>query len=89
MEMISQIVTEGGDWLVAQRVPLEGSAEWYAHNNFRTFLASLKSDPSKLGIERAVHTLRHHIVDQFEWASAYCRDISDFCDRADRIRKAG
>ena len=47
----------------------------------------LEADSSAEGLGRAVRALRHHIADQFDWSSGYSRAISDFCDRAEAIRR--
>jgi hypothetical protein len=87
MESIQQLTKNAKDWLSHQDEPEHGSAIWYAHNNLRFFISALESDSSSIGIQRSVHALRHHIVDQFEWSAEYCKAISGFCEAADRIRR--
>jgi hypothetical protein len=84
---LSTLLQESKAWIESQPTPASQTAHWYALNNFRSFIGGIESDSSPLGIERAVRALRHHIVDQFEWTESYCKDITGFCDRADRIRK--
>lgn len=84
---LENLLRESRAWLVSQKPPAEQSPKWYAINNFKSFLDRISLEPTEDGIARAIHALRHHIVDQFEWSADYCIDISAFCDRADRIRR--
>ena len=87
MENIQQLTQEAKNWLSRQDEPKHGSSIWYAHNNLRSFISTLESDASAIGILGAVQALRHHIVDQYDWSADYCKAISSFCDTADRIRR--
>lgn len=81
------LLRESRDFLESHEPPLAGSAKSYALNNFKSFIDRIEMEPTEDGIARAVHALRHHIVDQFEWSADYCKTISTFCDSADRIRR--
>lgn len=81
------LLGESREWLGTQESPSYQSQKWYALVNFKSFLDRIESEPSELGIAAAVYALRHHISDQFDWSADYCKDISAFCERADRIRR--
>jgi hypothetical protein len=76
------------NWLEKEPSAEQGSAHWYALNNFRRFLADIDADPSAEGIARACHALNWHIADQFEWSAQYCKEISFFCESIRLIGKA-
>jgi len=84
---VKNLLRESRAWLTAQESPADQSQKWYALGNFKSFLNRIESEPSEIGIAAAVHALRHHISDQFDWSADYCKDISAFCERADRIRR--
>ena len=84
---IAKLIDEAKRWLAVQRPQIAESPEWYTFGNFRSFISSLESDHSEQSITRAVHSLRHHITDQYEWSAEYCKTISQFCDHADKIGK--
>ncbi|HEU4601212.1 MAG TPA: hypothetical protein VFS24_04550 [Steroidobacteraceae bacterium] len=81
------LLREARQWLESQPVAERGTAEWYAVNNLRSFIEGIESQPDEVGVQKAVHALRFHIADQFEWSADYCKSISSFCERADRIRR--
>lgn len=82
---LSELVVEAKAWLAHQPVPLSGSAMWYSLGNFRAFIEAIEAEPTPSSVEKATHALRHHISDQMEWSADYCKSISAFCTRADRI----
>lgn len=84
---LDALLKEAKEWLAEQAPAPQSSARWYALGNFRSFLDAIGRDQSVRSIEKAVHSLRHHIVDQFDWSADYCKVISSFCGRADRIRR--
>jgi hypothetical protein len=84
---ISALLEEAKIWLSSQGVAAPQSAAWYAFGNFQAFIEAIEREPTELSIEKAVHALRHHIVDQYDWSAEYCKSISNFCDRADQIRR--
>lgn len=84
---INALLEESKAWLASQPDAVPQTAYWYALGNFTSFVGGIEADPSAHGIERAVHALRYHINDQFEWSEPYCKAITEFCNRADRVRK--
>ena len=70
---------------MAQPEPKEKTSLWYALNNLSDFIASLEQDDTQPEIDRAIHSLKHHMVDQFDWQAEYSTKISDFCDRAEAV----
>lgn len=84
---IESLLSEAKNWLSSQTKPQYQSSEWYAFGNLASFIAAIELDRSAQSIERAVWILNHHIADQFDWTSDYCKVISEFCNRADRIRR--
>jgi len=85
---IALLITEAKEWLAQQPAAIPQTDRWYSLGNFKSFIEAIEAQPTEPSIERAVHALRHHIVDQFEWSSDDCKSISNFCERADRIRRA-
>lgn len=81
-------LSEARAWLENERPPEQGSAHWYALNNFRAYVGEIESSPTPEGIARASHALNHHIADQFEWTARYCKEISELSRRISQIGKA-
>jgi len=84
---ISVLLEEAKIWLSSQGFAAPQSAAWYALGNFRAFIEAIERQPTEPSIEKAIHALRYHIVDQYDWSADYCKSISNFCDRADQIRR--
>lgn len=82
---LEALLEEANAWLAQRKAPAPHTAEWCALNNLRTFIRDIEQDKSAESIARAVHALRHHIVDQFDCSADYCDAISLICDRADNI----
>ncbi len=82
---LSELVAEAKAWLADQSVPTPGSDMWYSLGNFRAFIEAIDAQLTLSTIEKAIHVLRRHISDQMEWSADYCKSISAFCNRADRI----
>jgi hypothetical protein len=86
-DALALILEEATQWLEQQPLPEKGSAECYAHHNFRIFLASISDDADLPALERACSIIRHCIMDQFEWDSAYSEIIGAYVDRVERFAK--
>lgn len=84
---IEMLLSEAKNWLSSQPKPQHQSDEWYAFNNLESFITAIELDQSAQSIERAVWILNRNIADQFDWTSGYCKVISEFCNRADQIRR--
>ncbi len=84
---LDDLLVDAKDWLSGQPIADNGSTRWYAMGNFRTFVEAIERDRSAQSIEKAVYSLRHHVTDQFDWSADYCKMISEFCARVDRIGK--
>lgn len=84
---LHELLSDARDWLEEQAQPQEESASWYGLNNFRAFIASLETDPTASGIERACHALGWHLSDQYG-AYKELPEIAQFNDRARQIAKA-
>ena len=64
---LANLLRESRAWLVSEESPTSQSQKWYALGNFKSFLDTVELEPTEAEIVRAVHALRHHIVDQFDW----------------------
>ncbi len=84
---IASLLSEDKNRLANQAQPVPQSHKWYALGNFGSFVSAIEQDASRKSIARAVHALRHYISNQFGWGHDYCKTISAFCVRADRLRR--
>ena len=84
---LEALLVDAKAWLSDQPAAESDTDRWYALGNFRSFIEAIDRDGSVQSIEKAVHSLRHHISDQLDWSANYCKEISMFCEQADRIRK--
>lgn len=85
---ITKLVAEAKQWLATQGTPEIDSPKWYALGNFRSFISTLETDLSAHSIAKAVHSLRHHITDQYEWSAEHCKTISGFASVQTKLAKA-
>lgn len=72
---IENLLRESRAWLSAQDSPTAQSQKWDAFGNFKLFLDRIELKPVEAEIASAVHALRHHISDQFDWSAV---EINDF-----------
>ncbi|EGK70621.1 hypothetical protein METUNv1_03182 [Methyloversatilis universalis FAM5] len=79
------LIAEAREWLDKQPPAEANSARWYSLGNFQSFIAAIEADSSPQSIERASWSLGHHITDQLDWSSDYCKTISSFLQRARSI----
>ena len=86
-DQLKLILQEAREWLESQPLPADGSEQWYALNNFRSFLGAISDNSAPQALENACHALQRHIVDQFDWSAPYCKSISDFADQVSQFAK--
>ncbi|RDH45844.1 hypothetical protein [Zooshikella ganghwensis] len=87
MNQIELIIEEAKEFLEKNADAVPESDKWYAVGNFRKFVLSIEGNPSKANMEKSLHALRHHIVDQYDWNADYCKTISNFASKFEAIAK--
>lgn len=88
MNQIETIIQEAKVFLVNNADASPQSDKRYAVDNFRKFVLSIEKNPSKTNIEKNLHALRHHIVDQYDWNADYCKIISRFTSKFEAVIKS-
>ena len=87
ISQLNLLIKEAKEFIANNEGSEPQSNKWYAIGNFRKFINSIESIQKPEEMEKAIHALRYHISDQFEWSKDYCKAISDYCEKVDAIRK--
>ena len=87
MSQLNTLIKEAKEFLANNEGSEPQSSKWYAIGNFRKFISSIETDQKPEELGKAIHALRYHISDQFEWSEDYCKTISNYCEKVDAIRK--
>jgi len=84
---LEQILEDAKRWLARRRGSDEGSDERQALLQFGKFLVSISANDAPPKLEAACGMISHWIVDQLDWTSPYCSEISGHIERVRRFAK--